>query len=428
MTITGSVPRSPQLTRLLEAADAGAADPAAVEQGLADATAAAVAWQRRDGVERRLRRRARQAIRPGRPAARLRRPAVPVPARRPGRRRRRAVGARRPGLPRRGRSTVLHPRDRLRPRPGRRADHPVQERAGRPGQRPARRRVPGRALTRPGDARRIQLLPRYRRLPGRRRGRAGARIPRDHRRGPDLAGRRPGPDAAVPRLVPGHVRREVPGPRPAARRAPQPGAGRASTRGRSGCTSAAGDYPGPHHRDLPLAVIIDILHSVHAGTLVLAGASPQHRADSADVRHPQAASRDKPGRWRHRHHGPRRRGPVAIADAIVAIAGITGPDRILAAHRLRLRRLPRRARPAARIAELKSPGPQGRRRHGHAAAMAHRRQRGGGLTWHRAGPARRSARPASPRTRTPRRHGAPGTPSPPGRPAVPRTRRRNADA
>ena len=92
VTITGSVPRSPQLTRLLQAAaagDAGRCGPRTRPRRRHRRGGRLAAPQRR---RRGLRRRGRPAILHGRPAARLRRPAVPVPARRPGRRRRRAAG------------------------------------------------------------------------------------------------------------------------------------------------------------------------------------------------------------------------------------------------------------------------------------------------------------------------------------------------
>ena len=147
---------------------------AAVEHGLADATGAAVAWQRRNGVDvvcdgevdRRSFLDARRLGFDG-PPCRSRSPTWPTPATGSGR-------PALPGLPRRGAGTVQHPRDHLRPGAGRRADHPVQGRAGRPGRRPARRGLPGRPLTRRGHPGRQQLLPRCRGLPGRGRGRAGS--------------------------------------------------------------------------------------------------------------------------------------------------------------------------------------------------------------------------------------------------------------
>jgi 5-methyltetrahydropteroyltriglutamate--homocysteine methyltransferase len=92
-----------------------------------------------------------------------------------------------------------------------------------------------------------------------------------------------------------------------------------------------GNYPGPHHRDIPLAQIIDILLSIHAGTLVLAGASPQHRADWRVF-----AGRKLPGDMMLAAGvidtaTPGVEAPAAVADALVQAAGAIGAGRLMAA-------------------------------------------------------------------------------------------------
>jgi 5-methyltetrahydropteroyltriglutamate--homocysteine methyltransferase len=42
-----------------------------------------------------------------------------------------------------------------------------------------------------------------------------------------------------------------------------------------------GNYPGPHHHDLPLAQFIDLLYTARVGTLMLSQANPRHRHESA---------------------------------------------------------------------------------------------------------------------------------------------------
>lgn len=92
-----------------------------------------------------------------------------------------------------------------------------------------------------------------------------------------------------------------------------------------------GNYPGPHHLDVPLASIIDILYGVHAGVLVLAGAAPPHRADWRIF----ARRKLPPGMTLAAGvidtSTPGIEAPVAIADAIVQVAGVVSPDRVMAA-------------------------------------------------------------------------------------------------
>ncbi len=91
-----------------------------------------------------------------------------------------------------------------------------------------------------------------------------------------------------------------------------------------------GNYPGPHHRDIPLGQIIDILLSINAGTLVLAGASPQHRADWRLF-----ASRKLPGKMMLAAGvidtcTSGVEAPAAVADALVQAAGAIGAGRLMA--------------------------------------------------------------------------------------------------
>jgi len=114
-----------------------------------------------------------------------------------------------------------------------------------------------------------------------------------------------------------------------------------------------GNYPGPHHRDIPLAAIIDILHSVHTGTLVLAGASPPHRADWRMF----AASKLPAGKTLAAGvidtATPGIEAPVAVADAIVQVAGAVGPDRVMATTDCGFAAFPGTPALPARLAELK---------------------------------------------------------------------------
>jgi len=92
-----------------------------------------------------------------------------------------------------------------------------------------------------------------------------------------------------------------------------------------------GSYPGPHHRDIPLAQIIDILLSVRAGVLVLAGASPQHRADWRVLagRKLPAGMMLAAGVIDTCTSGVEA--PAAVADALVQAAGAIGAGRLMAA-------------------------------------------------------------------------------------------------
>ena len=352
MTITGSVPRSPQLARLLEAADAGTADPAAVEQGLADATAAAVAWQRRNGVN---------VVSDGEPG------------------RRSVLDARQLGFD--GPPSPFPLADLADAGGGQwapgalacpaAAEAPscTREIAYDPG--PAAARITrfrnalddlgsdqpaGAFLAAPSPGLVTLAGSSYYRDTGDFLAAAAAALAHEYRAitGAGLTLQVDAPDLTLPyhawcqgmpaekfraraRLHAEHLNRALAGIDPQQVR----------------LHVCWGNYPGPHHRDLPLAVIIDILHSVHAGTLVLAGASPQHRADWR-----MFATRKLPAGISLAAGvidttAPGVEAPVAIADAIVAIAGVTGPDRILAGTDCGFAGFPGAPALPARIAELK---------------------------------------------------------------------------
>ena len=92
-----------------------------------------------------------------------------------------------------------------------------------------------------------------------------------------------------------------------------------------------GNYPGPHHLDVPLGSIIDIIYGVRAGTLVLAGASPQHRADWRLFARSKLPAGMTLAAGVIDTSAPGIEAPVAIADAIVQVAGVVGPGRVMAA-------------------------------------------------------------------------------------------------
>lgn len=114
-----------------------------------------------------------------------------------------------------------------------------------------------------------------------------------------------------------------------------------------------GGYPGPHHRDIPLAAIIDILYSVHAGTLVLEGANPRHRADwrvFADHKLPAgmilaAGVIDTAT--------VAVEAPAVVADAIVQVAGVVSRERVIAATDCGFSAFTGAAVLSAEVAELK---------------------------------------------------------------------------
>lgn len=352
VTITGSVPRSPQLARLLEAADSGAADPAAIERGLADATASALTWQRRNGVDivsdgevsRRSLLDARQLGFDGPPSpfplADLAEVgggewapgalACPAAAEAPSNTREIAYD---PG-PADARITRF--RQALDNLGG---DQPAGAFLAVPS--PGTVTLAGSSYYRdPGEflaAAAAALAHEYRAITG-----AGLMLQVD---APDLAlayhawcqGMPAEEFRARARLHAEYLNRALAGIDPQQVR----------------LHVCWGNYPGPHHRDLPLAVIIDILHCVRAGTLVLAGASPQHRADWRVFATQKLPAGMTLAVGVIDTAAPGVEAPVAIADALVAVAGVTGRDRLQAATDCGFAGFPGAPALPARIAELK---------------------------------------------------------------------------
>ena len=352
MTTTGSVPRPPQLARLLEAAASGAADPAAIERGLADATAAAVAWQRRCGVDvvsdgevaRRSVLDARQLGFDG--------PPVPFPLAdladtgtgqwAPG-------GLACPGTAQAPSNTREIAYD-----PGPAAARIARFRKALDdlgSDQPA-----GAFLAAPSPGLATLAGTSYYRDPREFLAAAAAALAHEYRAITDagLMLQVDAPDLTLPyhawcqgmpveefrtraRLQAEHLNRALAGIDPQQVR----------------LHICWGNYPGPHHRDLPLAVIIDILYSVHAGTLVLAGATAQHRADWRVFATRKLPAGTTLAAGLIDTTDPGVETPVAIADALVAVAGVTGPDRLLAATDCGFAGFPGAPALPARIAELK---------------------------------------------------------------------------
>lgn len=91
-----------------------------------------------------------------------------------------------------------------------------------------------------------------------------------------------------------------------------------------------GNYPGPHHHDLPLEEIIDILYKARVGTLVLETANPRHRHEWQVFRsHPlpdgmmlAAGVVDV--------LSPVVEDPEVVAESLLQFASVVGKDRVLA--------------------------------------------------------------------------------------------------
>ena len=91
-----------------------------------------------------------------------------------------------------------------------------------------------------------------------------------------------------------------------------------------------GNYPGPHHCDIPLADIIDLLYQVNAGMLVLEGANPQHRSDWRVLASHRPPAGLKIAAGVIDTVTPHVESPQVVADMLVTMAQIVGPDRLLA--------------------------------------------------------------------------------------------------
>jgi 5-methyltetrahydropteroyltriglutamate--homocysteine methyltransferase len=92
-----------------------------------------------------------------------------------------------------------------------------------------------------------------------------------------------------------------------------------------------GNYAGPHHMDIGLADVIDILYTARARTLAVGLANPRHRGDWRVFRdHPLPAG------WMLCAGAvdtlsPVAESPEAVSDILVRLAGIVGAERLQAA-------------------------------------------------------------------------------------------------
>ncbi|MBO0731586.1 MAG: hypothetical protein J2P57_20170, partial [Acidimicrobiaceae bacterium] len=91
-----------------------------------------------------------------------------------------------------------------------------------------------------------------------------------------------------------------------------------------------GNYPGPHHRDVPLADIIDLVWTAKPQTVLFEGANPRHAhewATLADLGVPD----DKvicPGLIEPQSNYIEH--PEVVAQRLERWAGVVGPDRLMA--------------------------------------------------------------------------------------------------
>ena len=119
-----------------------------------------------------------------------------------------------------------------------------------------------------------------------------------------------------------------------------------------------GNYEGPHHRDIPLAAIADLLLSAKPRGLLFEAANPRHA-------HEWTVFRDRRG-WDDKILIPGVidsttnyvEHPDLVAERIGRFVGLAGAERVIAGHRLRLRHLRRhrQGRPGHRPAEARRPG------------------------------------------------------------------------
>lgn len=91
-----------------------------------------------------------------------------------------------------------------------------------------------------------------------------------------------------------------------------------------------GNYPGPHHLDLPIADVIDLLYQARVGMLMVEGANAQHR-------HEWAVFRDHPlpegmllGAGVVDTVSPVVEHPQTVADALLQFASVVGKERLVA--------------------------------------------------------------------------------------------------
>jgi 5-methyltetrahydropteroyltriglutamate--homocysteine methyltransferase len=91
-----------------------------------------------------------------------------------------------------------------------------------------------------------------------------------------------------------------------------------------------GNYPGPHHLDLPLEAIIDLVYQARVGMLLVEGANPQHR-------HEWAVFRDHPlpdgmmlASGVVDTVSPVVEHPQTVADSLLRLAEVVGKERVVA--------------------------------------------------------------------------------------------------
>ena len=130
-----------------------------------------------------------------------------------------------------------------------------------------------------------------------------------------------------------------------------------------------GNYPGTHHRDVPLRDILDLVYQINASGLSIEGANPRHEHEWA-VFAEMPLPDDKvliPGVIdscsNYIEH------PEVVAQRIERYAGVVGRERVIAGTRLRLRHhgRPLRRRARGRLRQAGQPG--GRGQAGQRAAL-----------------------------------------------------------
>ncbi len=91
-----------------------------------------------------------------------------------------------------------------------------------------------------------------------------------------------------------------------------------------------GNYPGPHHKDLPLEAVIDLIYEAQAGMLLIEAANPQHR-------HEWSVFRDHPlpdemvlAAGVVDTVSPVVEHPQTVAETLLRFADVVGKERIVA--------------------------------------------------------------------------------------------------
>jgi 5-methyltetrahydropteroyltriglutamate--homocysteine methyltransferase len=91
-----------------------------------------------------------------------------------------------------------------------------------------------------------------------------------------------------------------------------------------------GNYPGPHHRDVPLRDIVDVVLGAHAGAISFEAANPRHGHEwrvFEELELPEGMTL-VPGvidtATTHVEH------PELVAERLVRLAGLVGADRVMA--------------------------------------------------------------------------------------------------